>query len=123
LARLHLETLSGDPSIEFVAFPIFSRSDHTYAYDPVLEEDRRENDGMESGVEPMLRHWGRKEEGRFWKEMAGRSWRNKSMKKPTSQAQSWSAAISNAKPSQTLAIFSVVEVTDIRAETECRLQR
>jgi hypothetical protein len=100
----------------------FLRSDHTYAYQFVLEEDRRENDGMESGVEPMLRHWGRKEEGRFWKGMAGRSGRNKSMKNAISQAQSWSAAVSNVKPSQTLAIFSVFEVTDIRAETECRLQ-
>jgi hypothetical protein len=71
----------------------------------------------------MLRHWGRKEEGRFWKGLAGRSGRNKSMTKPISQAQSWSAAVSNVKPSQTLAIFSVVEVTDIRAKTECRFQR
>jgi hypothetical protein len=88
-----------------------------------LEEDRRENAGMESGVEPMLRHWGQKEEGRFWKGIAGRLGRNKSMKKPIIQAQSWSAAISNVKRSQTLAIFNVFEVTDIRAETECRLQR
>jgi hypothetical protein len=34
------------------------------------------------------------------------------------QAQSWSAAISNVKPSHTLAT-SVVEVTDMSAETDC----
>jgi hypothetical protein len=67
---------------------------------------------MESGIEPMLRHWGRKEEGRFWKGIAVRLGQNQSIKKPISQAQSWSAAISNAKPSQTLAIFSFdVQVT------------